>query len=85
MEDLKEGMILKGTVRNVVDFGAFVDIGVKQDGLVHISNLTARYAKSPYDIVQVGDVVDVKVLSIDLERERISLSMKFNIEKKSGD
>jgi uncharacterized protein len=81
MEDLKEGMILKGTIRNVVDFGAFVDIGVKQDGLVHISNLTTRYAKSPYEIVQVGDVVDVKVLSIDLERERISLSMKFNMEK----
>jgi uncharacterized protein len=83
MEDLKEGMILKGTVRNVVDFGAFVDIGVKHDGLVHISNLTTRYTKYPYDIVQVGDVVDVKVLSIDIERERIALSMKFNLEKKS--
>ena len=83
MEDLKEGMILKGTVRNVVDFGAFIDIGVKHDGLVHISNLTTRYTKSPYDILQVGDVVDVKVLSIDIERERIALSMKFNLEKKS--
>jgi len=78
MEDLKEGMILKGTVRNVVDFGAFVDIGVKQDGLVHISNMTNKYIKSPLDIVQVGDIIDVKVLSIDLERERIALSMKID-------
>lgn len=77
IEDLKEGMILKGTVRNVVDFGAFVDIGVKQDGLVHISNMTLQYIKSPLDIVHVGDVIDVKVLSIDLERERIALSMKI--------
>jgi len=76
MEDLKEDMILKGTVRNVVDFGAFVDIGVKQDGLVHISNMTNKYIKSPLDIVQVGDIIDVKVLSIDLERDRIALSMK---------
>lgn len=78
MEDLKEGMILKGTVRNVVDFGAFVDIGVKQDGLVHISNMTNKYIKSPLDIVQVGDIIDVKVLSIDLERDRIALSMKID-------
>jgi uncharacterized protein len=77
MEDLKEGMILKGTVRNVVDFGAFVDIGVKQDGLVHISNMTNKYIKSPLQIVQVGDIIDVKVLSIDLERDRIALSMKI--------
>lgn len=77
MEDLKEGIILKGTVRNVVDFGAFVDIGVKQDGLVHISNMTNKYIKSPLDIVQVGDIVEVKVLSVDLERERIALSMKL--------
>jgi uncharacterized protein len=77
MEDLKEGMILKGTVRNVVDFGAFVDIGVKQDGLVHISNMTNKYIKSPLDIVQVGDIIDIKVISIDLERERIALSMKL--------
>jgi uncharacterized protein len=77
MEDLKEGMILKGTVRNVVDFGAFVDIGVKQDGLVHISNMTNKYIKSPLDVVQVGDIIDVQVLSIDLERERIALSMKI--------
>ncbi len=81
MEDLKEGIILKGTVRNVVDFGAFVDIGVKQDGLVHISNMTNKYIKSPLDIVQVGDIVEVKVLSIDLERERIALSMKINDKK----
>jgi uncharacterized protein len=77
MEDLKEGMILQGTVRNVVDFGAFVDIGVKQDGLVHISNMTNKYIKSPLEIVRVGDTIDVKVLSIDLERERIALSMKL--------
>jgi uncharacterized protein len=81
MEDLKEGMILKGTVRNVVDFGAFVDIGVKQDGLVHISNMTNKYIKSPLDIVQVGDIIDVQVLSIDLERERIALSMKIQMPK----
>jgi uncharacterized protein len=78
MEDLKEGIILKGTVRNVVDFGAFVDIGVKQDGLVHISNMTNKYIKSPLDIVQVGDIIEVKVLSVDLERERIALSMKID-------
>jgi len=77
MEDLREDMILKGTVRNVVDFGAFVDIGVKQDGLVHISNMTNKYIKSPLDIVQVGDIIDVKVLSIDIERDRIALSMKI--------
>lgn len=78
MEDLKEGIILKGTVRNVVDFGAFVDIGVKHDGLVHISNMTNKYIKSPLDIVRVGDIVEVKVLSVDLERERIALSMKID-------
>jgi uncharacterized protein len=76
MEDLKEGMILKGTVRNVVDFGAFVDIGVKQDGLVHISQLAGRYVKNPFEIVSVGDVVTVKVIKVDLERGRIGLSMK---------
>jgi uncharacterized protein len=81
MEDLKEGMILKGTVRNVVDFGAFVDIGVKQDGLVHISNMTTKYIKSPLEVVQVGDTIDVEVLSIDLERERIALSMKIQMSK----
>jgi len=73
MDDLHEGMILKGTVRNVVDFGAFVDIGVKQDGLVHTSNLSDRYVKNPLDVVSVGDVIDVEVLSIDKERGRIGL------------
>jgi uncharacterized protein len=76
MEDLKEGMLLKGTVRNVVDFGAFVDIGVKQDGLVHVSKMADRYVKNPFEVVSVGDVVKVKVISIDLERGRIGLSMK---------
>jgi uncharacterized protein len=76
MEDLREGMILKGTVRNVVDFGAFVDIGVKQDGLVHVSKMAERYVKNPLEVVSVGDVVEVKVINIDLERGRIGLSMK---------
>lgn len=76
MEDLRPGMQLKGTVRNVVDFGAFVDIGVKQDGLVHISQLADRFVKHPLDIVSVGDIVDVRVLEVDLERKRIALTMK---------
>lgn len=76
MEDLREGMILKGTVRNVVDFGAFVDIGVKRDGLVHVSQMADRYVKNPLEVVSVGDVVEVKVISVDLERGRIGLSMK---------
>ncbi len=75
MEDLAEGMALKGTVRNVVDFGAFVDIGVKQDGLVHLSRMAKKFVKNPLDIVSVGDVVEVKVVSIDKERGRIGLSM----------
>ncbi len=76
MEDLKEGMILKGVVRNVIDFGAFVDIGVHQDGLVHISQLTnKKFVKHPLDVVSVGDVVEVKVISLDLEKKRIGLSM----------
>ena len=76
MKDLKEGMILKGTVRNVIDFGAFVDIGVHQDGLVHISKLTdKKFVKHPLEVVSVGDVVDVKVLSVDIQRKRIQLSM----------
>lgn len=75
LEDLREGMILKGTVRNVVDFGAFVDIGVKVDGLVHISQISDRYVRHPMDVVSVGDVVTVKVLSVDLSRQRVSLSM----------
>lgn len=76
MEDLKEGMRLKGTVRNVVDFGAFVDIGVKQDGLIHISHLANRFVKNPQDVLQVGDVIDVTIVSVDVARKRIALSMK---------
>ena len=75
MEDLKPGMVLKGTVRNVIDFGAFVDIGVHQDGLVHISKLSKRRVKHPLEAVSVGDIVDVKVLKVDKEKNRISLSM----------
>ena len=76
MKDLKEGMILKGTVRNVIDFGAFVDIGVHQDGLVHISKMTdKKFVKHPLDVVSVGDIVEVKVLSVDLQKHRIQLSM----------
>ena len=76
MKDLKPGMILKGTVRNVIDFGAFVDIGVHQDGLVHISQICDRYIKHPLEAVSVGDVVEVQVLSVDPDRKRISLTMK---------
>ncbi|MCI8292494.1 MAG: RNA-binding transcriptional accessory protein [Hespellia sp.] len=76
MKDLKEGMVLKGTVRNVIDFGAFVDIGVHQDGLVHISQITDRFIKHPLEAVSVGDVVDVKVMSVDLQKKRIQLTMR---------
>ena len=76
MEDLKEGMKLKGTVRNVIDFGAFVDIGVHQDGLVHISRITDRFIKHPSEVLKVGDIVDVYVLSVDVQKKRISLSIK---------
>ncbi|NLI57843.1 MAG: RNA-binding transcriptional accessory protein [Clostridium sp.] len=76
IEDLKPGMELTGTVRNVADFGAFVDIGVHQDGLVHISELSDRYVKSPMDVVAVGDIVNVRVIEVDVKRKRISLSMK---------
>ncbi|NLY75594.1 MAG: RNA-binding transcriptional accessory protein [Firmicutes bacterium] len=76
MEDLKPGMTLTGTVRNVVDFGAFVDIGVKQDGLVHVSELSDKFVKNPTDVVAVGDIVEVRVLEVDLARQRIALSMK---------
>ena len=76
MEDLKEGMKLSGTVRNVTDFGAFVDVGVKQDGLVHISQLTKRFVKHPLEVVGTGDIVDVKVLDVDAQKGRISLTMK---------
>lgn len=76
-EDLKEGMILTGTVRNVIDFGAFVDIGVKHDGLVHISELSEKFVKNPSDVVSVGDIVKVKVIGIDSERQKVKLSMKI--------
>jgi protein Tex len=75
LEDLHEGMTLKGTVRNVVDFGAFVDIGVKQDGLVHVSKMAKRYVSNPHEVVHIGDVIDVKVTKVDKERGRIELSM----------
>ncbi len=78
MKDLKPGMILKGTVRNVIDFGVFVDIGVHQDGLVHISQITDKYIKHPLEAVSVGDIVEVQVLSVDVPKKRISLTMKIN-------
>ena len=81
MKDLKPGMILKGTVRNVIDFGVFVDIGVHQDGLVHISQITDRFIKHPLEAVSVGDIVEVQVLSVDAAKKRISLTMKINREK----
>ena len=76
-DDLQEGMELTGTVRNVIDFGAFVDIGVKHDGLVHISEMADRYIKNPSEVVSVGDIVKVKVLSIDREKQKVSLTMKI--------
>ena len=76
MEDLQEGMVLTGTVRNVIDFGVFVDIGVHQDGLVHISQICDRFIKHPLEAVRLGDVVRVKVLSVDLQKKRIALTMK---------
>ena len=76
LKDLKEGMELVGTVRNVIDFGAFVDIGVHEDGLVHISQLADKFVKHPLDVVKVGQIVKVKVLSVDLQKNRISLTMK---------
>ena len=76
MKDLTEGMVLKGTVRNLTDFGAFVDIGVHQDGLVHISQICNRFIKHPSEALKVGDIVDVRVLSCDVKKARISLSMK---------
>jgi len=76
MNDLKEGMILKGTVRNVIDFGAFVDIGVHQDGLVHISQISNKFISHPSEVLKVGDVVTVKVLGVDINKKRISLTMK---------
>ena len=82
MKDLKPGMQLKGTVRNVIDFGAFIDIGVHQDGLVHISQMTDRYIKHPLEVVSVGDIVDVEVLSVDEKKGRISLTMKLGKKEK---
>ncbi len=76
MKDLKEGMVLKGTVRNVIDFGAFVDIGVHQDGLVHISEISDKFIKHPLEVVSVGDIVDVRVISVDMTKKRIGLSMR---------
>jgi uncharacterized protein len=78
LSQIKPGMVLTGTVRNVADFGAFVDIGVHQDGLVHISQLSDKFVKHPLDVVRVGDVVQVTVLDVDEKRKRISLSMKSN-------
>ena len=80
MKDLKPGMILKGTVRNVIDFGVFVDIGVHQDGLVHISQMSEKYIKHPLDVVKLGDVVEVQVMSVDVAKKRIALTMKINRE-----
>lgn len=81
MKDLKPGMVLKGTVRNVIDFGVFVDIGVHQDGLVHISQITDRFIKHPLEAVSVGDIVDVEVISVDVAKKRIALTMKLNQKK----
>ena len=78
LKDLKPGMELTGTVRNVIDFGAFVDIGVHEDGLVHISQLCDRYIKHPLEAVKVGEVVKVRVLDVDVKRKRISLTMKLD-------
>ena len=76
-------MILKGTVRNVIDFGVFVDIGVHQDGLVHISQITEKFIKHPLEAVSVGDIVDVKVLDVDLAKKRISLTMRLDKDSKA--
>ena len=84
MKDLKPGMILKGTVRNVIDFGVFVDIGVHQDGLVHISQITDRYIKHPLEAVSVGDVVEVQVLDVDAPKKRIPLTMKIQAAHSKG-
>ena len=76
MKDLKPGMVLKGTVRNVIDFGAFVDIGVHQDGLVHISEICDKFIKHPSEALAVGDIVTVKIKSVDVAKKRIGLTMK---------
>ena len=75
-DDLQEGMELTGTIRNVIDFGAFVDIGVKHDGLVHISEMADKFVRNPSEIVSVGDIVKVKVIGIDREKQKVKLSMK---------
>ena len=79
LEDLKVGMKLQGTVRNVVDFGAFVDIGIKNDGLVHISKMTNKFIKHPSEVVSVGDIIDVYVDDINLDKQKVSLSMKKEV------
>ena len=84
MEDLKVGMELKGTIRNVIDFGAFVDIGVKQDGLVHLSKLSQKFVKHPKDVVAVGDIVKVWVEGVDIAKGRISLTMVEPKAEKKG-
>ena len=76
-EDLKDGMILTGTVRNVTDFGAFVDVGVKHDGLVHISEMSERFIKNPSEVVSIGDIIKVQVIGIDKEKQKVKLSMKI--------
>ena len=76
-DDLREGQILTGTVRNITDFGAFVDVGVKHDGLVHISEMSEKFVKEPSDIVSVGDIVKVKVIGIDKDKQKVKLSMKI--------
>ncbi|MBQ1954622.1 MAG: S1 RNA-binding domain-containing protein, partial [Clostridia bacterium] len=81
MNDLKSGMVIRGTVRNVVDFGAFVDIGVHQDGLVHISEISNRRVRHPSEVVKVGDIVDVTVLSVDVPKKRIALSLRTTPKK----
>jgi len=77
MSDLRPGMVLTGTVRNVIDFGAFVDIGVHQDGLVHVSQISSKYIRHPSEVLSVGDRVTVKVLEVDVKKQRISLTMKM--------
>ena len=81
LKDLKPGMELTGTVRNVIDFGAFVDIGVHEDGLVHISQICNRYIKHPLEAVKVGEIVKVRVLDVDVKRKRISLTMRLDEKK----
>jgi uncharacterized protein len=81
IKDLKPGMELVGTVRNIIDFGCFVDIGVHEDGLVHISQICSKYIKHPLEAVKVGEVVKVRVLDVDLKRNRISLTMRLNDEE----